>query len=998
VSEFEMVCHGDRRRPYLRSSPALNGIDYAEVEEVDGRIELHLFLLRSLPPDGGRLFDAENIRIDGGVSIVDLEVDGEPSFLPAPDPARDDIAVVPLNRAGDQSRYTVRLIDTENRPLTDVDPRYRTASFSFAAGTTTDVDCLPVCGAASSPVDPPELSYLAKDYASFRRLLLDRLATTLPDWQERHGADLYLTLAEVMAYEADRLSYAQDAVGTEAYLDTARLRTSVRRHARLVDYAMHEGCNARAWVCLRVEDDPVLAADALSFVTRPARIESGSATLLPSDLARAPRGTYEVFEPLLPVGPATVTASDVLDPRRLIDRLLHDEDPALDYARGVLFEDERRPFEAEGLEDEDLPLLISALADRLSALLYDVGLVHHAPGGTERAVQRHGSLNALTGSRLAAHNRSELERLFPEELADPGRLRFHEAHNVISFYTWDFTECCLPAGATSATLRDDDGQPGDDDRPNGRLLRHLRPGDVLVLKEVLGPRSGMPADADPAHRHAVRLTSVRPGRDELRGVPVVEVTWDPADQLPFAFVLSALGPPPECSLIEDISVSCGNVVLVDHGETVREPDPVLLQDRARTIVAVPFEEPHGVVPAGPVELCCTREGMTAMRPSQDPPYEPVLSRSPLVHCEPLAPATAATMALRQEPARAVPALTVFGPVTGENPGGDVVERKADAGMRWPATVRYERWQSRRDLLSSGPDDRHVVAEVDDDGVAHLRFGNDQLGARPTPGTRLLASYRTGGGSAGNVGDGAIRHIVPRKRPLGGRIIGVSNPMPAAGGTDPEPVDVVRLRAPHAFRAHLERAVAAEDYAAIAQRDCPDIVQRAVAAVAVDAGRTIVTVRIDPVGTSSEQPALQAHIRTHLERFRRIGHTVDVRAAVYVAVDLAVSVRLLPGHQPGVVRGALIDRLSNRVLPDGTHGFFHPDRLTFGRPVPISAVLGAVYGVPGVAVARVTRLAPRGGADPMPEGDVLTVGPDEVVRLDNDPDAPEHGSLTIRLEV
>src|SRR6266852_6194046 len=33
---------------------------------------------------------------------------------------------------------------------------------------------------------------------------------------------------------------------------TARRRTSVKRHARLLDYHMHEGCNARAWVHVRV--------------------------------------------------------------------------------------------------------------------------------------------------------------------------------------------------------------------------------------------------------------------------------------------------------------------------------------------------------------------------------------------------------------------------------------------------------------------------------------------------------------------------------------------------------------------------------------------------------------------------------------------------------------------------------------------------------------------------------------------------------------------------
>ena len=66
--------------------------------------------------------------------------------------------------------------------------------------------------------------------------------------------DLGITLVEVLAYVGDYLSYYQDAVATEAYLDTARQRISVRRHARLVDYLMHEGCNARAWVCVQVAE------------------------------------------------------------------------------------------------------------------------------------------------------------------------------------------------------------------------------------------------------------------------------------------------------------------------------------------------------------------------------------------------------------------------------------------------------------------------------------------------------------------------------------------------------------------------------------------------------------------------------------------------------------------------------------------------------------------------------------------------------------------------
>ena len=92
---------------------------------------------------------------------------------------------------------------------------------------------------------------------SFRQLILDRLALIMPNWQETHVPDLGIALVEILAYTGDYLSYYQDAVATEAYLGTARQRITVRRHARLVDYALHEGCNSRAWVTVQT-DQPEL--------------------------------------------------------------------------------------------------------------------------------------------------------------------------------------------------------------------------------------------------------------------------------------------------------------------------------------------------------------------------------------------------------------------------------------------------------------------------------------------------------------------------------------------------------------------------------------------------------------------------------------------------------------------------------------------------------------------------------------------------------------------
>ena len=79
------------------------------------------------------------------------------------------------------------------------------------------------------------------------------MPTLNPDWTERNPSDLGMALLELLAYEGDRLSYFQDAVANEAYLDTLRTRISARRHARLVDYVMHDGRNAWAPVHLQVD-------------------------------------------------------------------------------------------------------------------------------------------------------------------------------------------------------------------------------------------------------------------------------------------------------------------------------------------------------------------------------------------------------------------------------------------------------------------------------------------------------------------------------------------------------------------------------------------------------------------------------------------------------------------------------------------------------------------------------------------------------------------------
>src|SRR5207248_6976253 len=118
--------------------------------------------------------------------------------------------------------------------------------------------------------------------------------------------------------------------------------------------------------------------------------------------------------------------------------------------------------------------------------------------------------------------------------------------------------------------------------PRHRLLQ-LEVGDVLIFEEVLGPVTGEPADADPTHRHVVRLTKVELDVDPLYDQPVVEIEWCEEDALPFALCVSAIGRAPDCRYLDDVSVAHGNVLLVDHGRTVEPTEawtvpPVQEQD------------------------------------------------------------------------------------------------------------------------------------------------------------------------------------------------------------------------------------------------------------------------------------------------------------------------------------------------------------------------------------------------------------------------------------
>ena len=242
-----------------------DGLDFVEVHE--DRAGLTLMFLEQVPQH----IRPGNIRIDGPAAQPALTV-ASVRRVSSSDPKLRDHLLAQLSGVGGEGVYRVSMVESRpdgrpgTVPLRGLDPRFVSCTIRF------DIDGpapIPV-NAAVSPTPPATLapSYLARDYEALRTLLLDRLTRDVPDWSEQHPADLVVMLIELFAFLGDDLSYYQDAVATEAYLETARRRTSIRRHARLVGYPFHEGCHARTWIDLQVNDDCELALGSASFTAQ----------------------------------------------------------------------------------------------------------------------------------------------------------------------------------------------------------------------------------------------------------------------------------------------------------------------------------------------------------------------------------------------------------------------------------------------------------------------------------------------------------------------------------------------------------------------------------------------------------------------------------------------------------------------------------------------------------------------------------------------------------
>jgi hypothetical protein len=872
ISRGEPLWCDDERRDAVLAAPShpLNGVDFVEYRRdllappaQRHRVEVHF--LKAAP--AALVGTPGAFSVEGGVRIVgvtplDVVADaGDPLHL-----------TVFVDREGDFSTYWLHVDDPA------IDPERSEADFSFKAGCPSDFDCKPRDDCDPASFVEPALDYLAKDYQSFRRLMIDLAPQLDPDFTERNAADLTVTLIELFAYVGDYLSYFQDAAATEAFFDTCRDRISAARHARLIDYQMHNGRNAHGFVQFDGapgEDGIVLAGTKL--VTR-------------------------IVDPLRGQG----GAPGLIVPPGIAD---FDADPAL-------------------------------------------------------------------------------QNVTVFETAAP--VRVVGARNLLRIHDWGDAACCLAKGARTAWLYAAS--------PQGADLIATPPdfaiGDYLLIEEVIGPATGLAADADPSHRQVVRIEAVTLTedpvfRDLLVGgnltpaaaadakLPLLKVVWRESDATAMTFCLST-ELPDSGQLVPQVTIVRGNVTPADHGRTVvrRWPDPT---------------EPQTELPA----------------------LAPGTGRWP-VDIQPIAEGPLTFQTMPDDPVFAPDGRLATGRHDLDVPAS-VARAAITVDYGW-AGLDDELYRAVPTLIGSDVYDTHFVAEVGNDGAARLRFGDDQYGRRPVAPDSANARYRIGNGRAGNIGRDSLVHIVtPEAADLvdpanpGGAalpfpaIVALRQPLAATGGTDPQSIEQVRELAPEAFRAITFRAVTEADYEAAAML-LPGVAAAKAHFVWTGSWHTVfvaihpsdpkLLLRL-PGGGALLEPGFAARIAAALGRYRLAGYDLVVRAAIYVPVELNIQLCVKSGNFRGDVLAAASDALSNRLLPHGQRGFFHPANFAFGDPVYASRIYALLQTIDGIESARITLMKAYWN---LPNGELerglIPMGQDQIARLDNDRNQPEFGVLRL----
>ncbi len=205
-------------------------------------------------------------------------------------------------------------------------------------------------------------------------------------------------------------------------------------------------------------------------------------------------------------------------------------------------------------------------------------------------------------------------------------------------------------------------------------------------------------------------------------------------------------------------------------------------------------------------------------------------------------------------------------------------------------VCWVRWRRVDSFYGSTPRGRHYTIDYQ---AGRITFGDGRRGMIPPEGqNNLVAEYRVGGGSAGNVNPHTLTSLTESIA----YIDSVTNPLSASGGADRESVAEAKERAPYTIKSR-DRAVTAEDFEMLALRASTSLARaKCISDPAARGSVTLVCVPKSETGARDLARRLVPsnevlrHVSRYLDERRLVGTMLRVKRPRYR--DLSVVVTLI----------------------------------------------------------------------------------------------------------
>lgn len=227
------------------------------------------------------------------------------------------------------------------------------------------------------------------------------------------------------------------------------------------------------------------------------------------------------------------------------------------------------------------------------------------------------------------------------------------------------------------------------------------------------------------------------------------------------------------------------------------------------------------------------------------------------------------------------------------------------------TVDGEDWTQVSTLLTASSLDKVFTLREQPDGAWRVKFGDGTNGRIPGASVQVVATYRIGGDTSGNVGANAIT----RDRSGNSKVSAVTNPRAATGwvaaeGSDEASLDVSREQVPASLRT-LQRAVTPSDCEALALEfttaDGSAVASRVLAVEEANGVKTIGLLVVGPAGVvpaAADLAELDTYLNGETIGLQRVGgvlmvnheltsegytaKVIDVTATITVLADYAAN--------------------------------------------------------------------------------------------------------------